>query len=57
MTPAQELDSLPRSEAPARPGIRARPISLPNWKRCEIHRDPFLFECRLCAGAILRYGL
>jgi len=56
MTPAQELDSLPRSEAPARQGSEARPSGLPSWKRCDVHGVSFLFDCRLCAGEILGYG-
>jgi hypothetical protein len=56
MTPAQEPDSLPHSEALARPASQARRISLPCWKQCNIHRLPFLFECGLCAGAVSGYG-
>ncbi|HVC27698.1 MAG TPA: hypothetical protein VND40_06005 [Nitrososphaerales archaeon] len=56
MTPARELDSLPHSEAQAVPESQATPSSLPGWERCDVHRVSFLFECGLCAGAVLGYG-
>jgi len=56
VTSARELDSLPRSEAPTRPGGQAMPSGLPGWMHCDVHRAPFLFECIMCAGAILGYG-
>ncbi|MDA4131785.1 MAG: hypothetical protein OK454_01490 [Thaumarchaeota archaeon] len=54
MTPARELDSLPRSEVPETG--EARPGALPGWMRCDLYQVSFLFERRLCAGAILGYG-
>lgn len=56
MTPAQELDSVLRSEVPTESGRRATPGSLPGRKHCDIHGASFLLECRLCTGAILGYG-
>ncbi len=56
MTLAQEPDSLPRSEAGPRPVVQAAPSGLSSWQRCEVHNVPFLFECRLCDGAVFGYG-
>jgi hypothetical protein len=56
VTAVQEPDSLPRSEALPRPVVSATPASLPDWQRCEVHRVSFLFECRVCDGAVFGYG-
>jgi hypothetical protein len=55
VTRAQELESRQRS-APPLSLRKAAPSGLPEWKRCEMHRTFFIFDCRLCAGAILSYG-
>jgi len=54
---AQELDSRPQSEAPVRKPTVAGPTSLPEWERCDIHRAFFIFDCRVCAGAVFSYAL
>jgi hypothetical protein len=51
-----ELDSLPVSEARARPRPTPGPVSPPSWKSCYAHGVLYLFECGLCAGAMLGYG-
>lgn len=56
MTTAQELDSRQRP-APPPSQRKAAPSGLPEWKRCGVHRAFFIFDCRLCAGAILSYAL
>lgn len=55
MTTAQELDSRQRPAPPSQ--RKAAPSGLPEWKRCGMHRAFFIFDCRLCAGAILSYAL
>lgn len=57
MAQPQELDSLPQSEVPAKQPIMAGPSGLPEWKRRDIHRAFFIFDCRVCAGAVFSYGL
>ncbi len=56
MSPTQELDSLPLSEAPRRAGPKSRAKTVPNQKFCEAHRVWFFFECQFCASSILGYG-
>jgi hypothetical protein len=56
MTKAPHLDSLPVSEAPERPAPPA-PVNLPDWRLCDAHGTFYLFECRLCKGPTLSYGL
>ncbi len=56
MTPAEVLDSIPISEAPPRAWSETDSSSLPGWQYCDVHRVPFLYECSMCAGAVLSYG-
>ncbi|MDA4115024.1 MAG: hypothetical protein OK442_00545 [Thaumarchaeota archaeon] len=56
MTSAEVLNFPPNSEAPPGPAGETGPNSIPGWQYCYVHRVPFLYECSLCAGAMLSYG-